>query len=354
MRSVTIVHVAERAKVSVKTVSRVLNNEPNVTPEMRDKVMAAVNKLGYSPSMAARRMGGAKSYLLISFNDRTLTLENWRSSRGNDWIDQMLYGAMMACEPAGYHMMLELIDLDSPDLERKILSILSSLRPDGVILTPPSSDHPVVLSVLKKKQIPFARMGATGKGPGHRLYMDDAAAARDVTRHLLDLGHRRIGFITGSYRFASSLQRVKAFHETLVRAGIQVEDAWIQRGDFSFDSGLLATETLLNLEVRPTAIVSSNDEMALAALQIAQKQGLKVPDDLSIVSFDDGAGVRISSPAITAVKQPVSEMAARAAELLIADSDAGDKWKPTEATLPHALVVRESSGCPKRMDLAEA
>lgn len=346
MRPITIVHVADRAKVSVKTVSRVLNNEPNVTTELRERVMAAVDKLGYSPNMAARRLGGSKSWLLISFNDRELTIANWRSARGNNWIDQMLHGAMLACEPAGYHMMLELIDLDAADVERKLLSVLTSLRPDGVILTPPSSDHPAVLAALKKRGTPFVRIGSIKKGAGYRVLMDDVAASRDVTRYLLGLGHRRIGFITGSERFIASQLRVKSFLDTMAKAKAVVEEGWVQRGDFSFESGVAATEALLDLASPPTAIIASNDEMALAALQVAQKRKLVVPDQLSIVSFDDGAGVRISSPTLTALRQPVSEMAARAVELLINDGAVAGKPAQSENILPHELIVRESTSPP--------
>src|ERR1700752_576866 len=136
MRPITIVDVAEKARVSVSTVSRVLKDEPNVSPEVRQRVKAIIEKLGYTPSMAARRMGGSKSYLIISLNDRRLTIENWRSGRGNDWLDQMLHGAMLTCETAGYHFMFELVDIEADGVEQQITRLAGSLRPDGVILTP--------------------------------------------------------------------------------------------------------------------------------------------------------------------------------------------------------------------------
>ena len=196
-RPATIIHVAEKARVSVKTVSRVLNNEPNVTPDLKERVLAAVDKLGYSPSKAARTMAGSRSYLLVAFNDRRLTLDNWRSERGNEWIDQMLYGAMLRCEQSGYHLMFELVDRESDQLEKQITAVLSSLQPDGVILTPPNCEDPVVLGALKKRNIPFVRLNTPMRGQGARVYMDDRAAARQASKHLLGLGHTRIGMIAG-------------------------------------------------------------------------------------------------------------------------------------------------------------
>jgi LacI family transcriptional regulator len=344
MRPVTIVDVAEKARISVSTVSRVLKDDPRVSPEVRERVKAVIEKLGYTPSVAARRMGGSKSYLLISLNDRRLTVDNWRSGRGNDWLDQMLHGAMLTCQDAGYHFMFELVDLESDQLEQQILALTASLGPDGVIVTPPISDNEKVLVVLRKRQVPVVRIGSHTPGQGLRVYMDDHAAARDVTRYLLRLGHRRIGFIAGSYRFLSSVQRVETFRRTMAEAGL--EERWIQKGDFTFESGLAAAQTLLALDARPTALMASNDEMALAALHVAQMNGVAVPDQLSLISFDDGPSMRLSIPALTAVRQPTSEMASKAAQLLIEASAAGGKLGKSEHVVPFELVERASCAPP--------
>ena len=348
MRAVTIVHVAEKARVSVSTVSRVLKDEPNVSPEVRERVKAIIEKLGYTPSMAARRMGGSKSYLIISLNDRRLTIDNWKSGRGNDWLDQMLYGAMLTCQQAGYHFMFELVDLESEQLEQQISTLVGSLRPDGVIVTPPSSDNQTILGVLRRRQIPMVRLGANSPGQGHRVYMDDHAAARCVTRYLLDLGHRRIGFITGSYRFQSSLRRVQTFTEVMSEAGVAVHEAWLQRGDFTYESGAAGAKALLDLapEERPTAIKASNDEMALGALHVAQQLGIAVPEQLSIISYDDTASMRFCTPPLTAIRQPTSEMAAKAAQLLVDASAAGGKPGTSDTQVPFTLVVRGSCAPP--------
>lgn len=341
MTKVTIRHVATAAGVAVKTVSRVMNGEPNVTKDLQDRVMKAVEDLGYVPSMAARRMGGSRSYLLVALNDRQNTINNWQSGRGNDWIDQMLHGAMLTCEVHGYRMLFELVEAGSPDLDRKVVAILSALQPDGVILTPPHSQNLALVEMLTRRNVPVVRMGVPGEGVGFGVFMDDRAAAAEATRHLIYLGHRRIGFIAGSPRFEASGQRLDGYRDALTQANIAVDDALIAPGDFTFESGVAAAETLLLRPEPPTAILASNDEMALATLHVASRHGIRVPD-LSLVSFDDTPGVRLSVPGLTSVRQPISEMAARAAELLIGVSKTGETT-PSDHLLPFGLEVRGST-----------
>jgi len=341
MSKVTIRHVAEAAGVAVKTVSRVMNGEPNVTKDLQDRVMQAVDALGYVPSMAARRMGGSRSYLLVALNDRQNTINNWRSGRGNDWIDQMLHGAMLTCEAHGYRMLFELVEAGSDDLDRKVVAILSALQPDGIILTPPHSQNLALVEMLTRRKVPVARMGVAGAGVGFGVFMDDRAAAAEATRHLIDLGHRHIGFIAGSSRFDASRQRLDGYRDALTQADIAVDDTLIAPGDFTFESGVEAAELLLSRPDRPTAILASNDEMALATLHVASRLGIQVPD-LSLVSFDDTPGVRLSVPGLTSIRQPISDMAAKAAELLIGVSKTGETT-PSDHLLSFGLEVRGST-----------
>lgn len=339
---ITIREVAAAAGVAVKTVSRVLNDEPNVTPPVRERVMKAVEDLGYVPSMAARRMGGRRSYLLISFNDRANTINNWRSGRGNDWLDQMLYGAVLACEARGYRMMFELIDPASDQWERQVSAVLSALQPDGVILTPPHSESLAMKELLQRRRVPFACLGGRGEGMGAGVRMDDHAAAAEATRHLIHTGRRRIGFIGGDPRFAVSAARRQGYETALEEAGRTAEAALRTEGDFTFESGVAAAERLLGLAEPPDAILASNDEMALAVLHVAHRRGLSAPGDLAVISFDDTPGVRLSVPPLTAIRQPIAAMAERASGLLI-DMARGETPPPEDHLIPYELVLRAST-----------
>lgn len=194
---VTIKHVAADAGVSLQTVSRVINKEPNVRAEMAERVQASIDRLGYVPSIAAQRMGGSRSYLIVALNDRQRTIEDWRNRQGTDWVDQMLLGGMLTCAEHGYRMIVELVDTHSDHIERELSAALAALQPDGVILTPPHSHNPLITGLLAEQHICFARIGSLVEGAGFRLTMDDQHAAVLATEHLLELGHRRVGFIAG-------------------------------------------------------------------------------------------------------------------------------------------------------------
>ncbi|WP_122464944.1 MULTISPECIES: LacI family DNA-binding transcriptional regulator [Brevundimonas] len=345
MGTVTIKDVAREAGVSLKTVSRVANNEPNVTAATRERVSEAIERLGYVPNMAARRMGGARSYLLVAFNDRRHTLSNWESGRGNDWVDQMLHGAMLACERLGWRLMFDLVDGQADDLDRRVSGIISSLQPDGVILTPPHSDDERIIAQLRERGIRFVRMGTPGPADGERVFMDDEYAALDATRLLVRLGHRRIGFIEGSARFAASESRKSGFVEGLAEAQARPRAEWVQPGDFTFDTAVESARTMLTGSEPPTAILAANDESALAVLSVAHDLGISVPGQLSIISFDDTPGVRSAIPPMTAIRQPIAAMAARAAEMLIARSR-GEEPDLSDPKMPHRLVERASTAPP--------
>lgn len=343
----TIKDVAAEAGVSLQTVSRVINNGPNVRPAIAERVTAAIERLGYAPSLAARRMGGKKSFLLLALNDRDRTIEGWRSGDGTDWVDQMLLGGMLECAAHGYRMIFELVDTHSDNVERELSSALGAIHPDGVILTPPHGDNPIIRDLLMQRRIPFARIGSTSAGPGISIAMDDAAAASAATAHLASLGHRRIGFIKGSDEYALSAERLAGYLSAVREAGLEEDPQLIASGDFTFQSGLTATRQLLSVADPPTAIVASSDQMSLAALEVAKERSLGVPRDLSVVSFDDTPIVKFSTPPLTAVRQPIARMTARAAELLIQCTSGGIAPDQPEI-LPFELILRGSTTTPAR------
>ena len=340
-QAVTIKHVAADAGVSLQTVSRVINNEPNVRPAMKERVQASIDKLGYVPSIAAQRMSGSRSYLILAINDRDLTIADWRAREGRDWVDQMLLGGMLTCAEHGYRMLIELVDTHNDHVERELGAAIAALQPDGVILTPPHSGNPLITGLLAERGIPFARIGSTEPGPGIPMTMGDTHNARIATEHLLDLGHERIGFIAGPSEFSLSDWRIAGWKEAMFAAKLPTEGL-CERGDFGFDSGLEAARKLLCLPERPTAIIASSDQMTFAAMQVAREMDLRIPEDLSVISFDNSPIVRFTQPPLTAVDQPIAATASRAVELLI---DAKKGQLPTEPVrVKGELVVRGSTG----------
>jgi LacI family transcriptional regulator len=345
-QAVTITHVAADAGVSLQTVSRVINKEPNVRPAMAARVQASIAKLGYVPSIAAQRMAGSRSYLILALNDRERTIADWRERQGTDWVDQMMLGGMLTCADHGYRLIVELVDTHNDHIERELTAALAALQPDGVILTPPHSENSLITQLLDRRQISFARIGSLKDGPGHALTLDDEHAATLATEHLLTLGHQRIGFIAGSADYALSGWRVDGWRAAMAGAGHAV-DGLLAGGDFSYESGLAAAATLLDRQEPPTAIVASNDRMALAVLATARERGLDVPGDLSLVSFDDTPIVRFTHPTLTAVVQPIAEASARAVELIIAETG-GSNTPAGPIVVPATLAVRQSTAPPRR------
>ena len=337
---VTIEDVAAAVGVSRQTVSRVLNDSPNVKPAVRARIDAAIEALGYVPNLSARRMGGGRSYVVLAINDRARTIENWQARRGNDYVDQMLFGGMAACEAQGWHLVFELVDTDATSARRRLANALASLRPDGVILTPPHCDNPDLVALLAERGIPCARIGHRDGTATVDVFMDEAGAADAATRHLIALGHRRIAFIAGAANYGGSALRVAGYRAALADAGITPD--MVGDGNFHFETAEQVIAGLLSAASPPTALIADNDEMAFAALHIASARGLRVPEDLAVISFEDTPGVRFAVPPLTAIRQPVADMIAHACNRLIAMVEGKDG--PGRHEIPYELVCRASTG----------
>lgn len=343
-QSVTIKHVAADAEVSLQTVSRVINKEPNVSVAMKERVQASIDKLGYVPSIAAQRMSGSRSYLILALNDRERTIEQWRAREGNDWVDQMLLGGMLKCAEHGYRMLIELVDTHDDHVERELTAAIASLQPDGIILTPPHSHNRKILELLEAKNIPFVRAGSRSEGPGIPVSMEDEQSAKLATEHLHSYGHRRIGFIAGAPEYNLSKWREDGWRATMSELGLSSEGLFAA-GDFSRESGMKAARELLQRPDRASAIIASNDQMAFGVLTVAAELGLSVPEDVSVISFDNSPGVRFCHPPLTAIDQPISETASIAAELIIA-TQRGVPVPTDSISVPAKLVERASVAAP--------
>jgi LacI family transcriptional regulator len=340
-QTVTIRDVAADVGVSRQTVSRVLNKGPNVKPAVRQRVEESIERLGYVPNISARRMRGSRSYLILAINDRQRTYDNWRAGRGNDWVDQMLFGGMTECEKHGYHMVFELIDTEPAKAYEQLSKVISELRPDGVILTPPHCDNGSLADLLKGHGIACARVGRR-EGQGFvDVFMDERGAGAQATNHLADLGHKRIAYLVGSAEYGSSLMRLEGYRATLKDRGLEQREDWVGEGAFSFDAASGVALEWLRREDRPTAIIADNDQMAFAVLHTVEHVGLKIPDDLALLSFEDTPGVRLSVPPMTAIRQPTAAMIARACEGLISESSGADAGGCYE--IPFEFIEREST-----------
>ncbi|MDQ0464329.1 LacI family transcriptional regulator [Caulobacter ginsengisoli] len=332
MAAITIDDVAARAGVSIKTVSRVLNREPHVRPATRDRVLAAVDLLNYRPNASARALAGSRSYLVGLFFDNP-------SPGYNSQIEQ---GAMSACRDAGYFLLVEQLPETGAALRERVAALLSAVRMDGVILTPPLCDRTELLDALAGEGVPCVRIAPTidlGRSPF--VYMDDRRAAYEMTVHLQGLGHRDIAFITGPADHRAAANRREGFEQAMRDAGLPVRPERVRQGAFSFLSGWECAEQLLDSADRPTAIFAGNDDMALGVMAVANRLHIDIPGTLSLAGFDDSPGAQVVWPQLTTVRQPVAQMAQVAAALLTGAPPDRDAARGRQ--LDFEIVVRQSS-----------
>ncbi len=325
--------VAALAGVAVKTVSRVLNGHPYVSVSTRERVEEAMKALDFRPSVAARILSGAKS------NQVALIYDN----HSPYYTFQIQKGCWDYCHAQGIRLLAQPVDVDDPAVGAEVRGLISETHVDGIILSSPVTDCAAVLAVLDTLDIPFVRISP---GTNHALtssvFMDDAQAGDDMTTHLINHGHRRIGFIKGHPRHMASEEWLYGYRRALERAGIAFEPALVIDGQFDFDSGVRAAAALLDLPEPPTAVFAANDDMAAGALAEAHGRGVSVPAQLSVAGFDDTTLARTVWPPLTTIHQPMAELARTAAEILIAGGEISHR------RLPHQLIERASVAPPAR------
>jgi len=340
----TISDVARLAQVSIKTVSRVMNREPGVHADTRAHVEKAIADLRYRPKQSARSLAGARSYLIgLLYYDPSA-----------QFVAGVQQGATLRCREAGYHLVVESLHDDAPDLREQVDRMVSALRPDGMILTPPLCDNAEVLRALRESRTPCVLVSPGRQARGEAkdvpsVRMDDVRAAEETTNLLLSLGHERIAFVKGLPTQAASALRHQGFLRAMKAHGVPVDEDCVVVGRFDFASGVEAAHHLLSLAEPPTAVFASNDDMALGVLAAAQALGLSVPGELSIAGFDDSPASGLVWPALTTVRQPKAEMARAAVEMLIAARSAGHEaltGADLHRVLSHELVVRDSTSAP--------
>ncbi len=340
--SITIEDVAREAGVSAMTVSRVINKEKNVREETRKAVLKTIERLNYSPNTAARNLAaGEATHIGLLYSNPSAA-----------YLSQFLVGALGAAREAGCHLVIEPCESQDEIEQGDVGRRFANAEAEGVILPPPLSESVPILTELALANTPVVTV-AMGKLYPNALNVriDDYAAAKEMTEYLIGLGHRRIGLITGDPTHIASTERERGFRAAVEEARLRREDIAVEKGLFTFRSGLDAAEKLLDRKVPPTAIFASNDDMAAAVVSVAHRRGLDVPGDLTVVGFDDTAPATTVWPELTTIRQPVSAMAAAALELLLADlrnRRRTGEGLSQEIVLDHEMIIRESSGRPRR------
>lgn len=344
-QNITIQDVADLASVSPMTVSRVLNNYSGVRDATRKRVQQAMRKLNYRPNLMARSLAG-RSGLFIGLIYRN-------PSYG--YLSEFLLGALSACRRLGHNLIVEepLLDRKMVDLEiieRRFLD--TSIQ--ALIVVPPLSDDPELIDVLERIKIAYVCVSPRlNSYAGASVGMNEVEAAREMTEYLLELGHKRIGFIKGPSDHRASELRLTGYKQALEARGRPFEASQMGDGDFTYVSGMRAARKLLEKEHPPTAIFASNDDMAIGAITAVHQSGLRVPEDVSVTGFDDAAAASATWPPLTTIRQPIREMANAAIEMLervVGETDLASAAKPEKMRLPYELVVRGSAGPPARGD----
>jgi len=333
-RVITIHDVAQHAGVSPMTVSRVINGESNVREETRVRVAASVAALRYLPNQAARSLASADAtHIGILY-----------ANPSANYLSEFLLGSLEQSSLSGCQLVIE--KCEGAESEVEAIRRLVKGGIDGVILPAPLCDSEMSLKAVHEAGV-AAVLVASGKPAAElsAISINNFEAARAMTRHLLELGHRRIGFINGHPNQTATGQRFHGYVEAMTEAGLSVDADQVAQGYFTYRSGLEAAEKLLD-SGRPTAIFASNDDMAAATMAVAHRRGLDVPSDLAVTGFDDTPLAATVWPALTTIHQPIAEMAREAVRLLveqIRSRRGGSEPQVMHKMLKFTLVKRESS-----------
>lgn len=327
----TMADVAKAAGVAIKSVSRVINNEPHVSAQLRDKVEAAIAALNYVPDTAARSLAGARSFTISVLFDNP----------SPNYTMKVLAGAYRACVARQYHLRIDSIDTsaDTPALQSALEAIFRNARCDGFVLTPPISDDPRVLDALEAYGARYARLAPfIDAQRSLSVTIDDAGAAARIADLFYQNGHRRMGIANGPREHGAAHTRRKGFVERLhqIDPSVVISEAV---GGFAFEMGIHAGRELLSAPERPTAIFATNDDSAAGVMVACSQLGLSVPRDVSVCGFDDSWVARTTWPYLTTVFQPIEGMA-EAAALMMIDREDGAR----QIELGFELILRDSVG----------
>jgi LacI family transcriptional regulator len=326
---ITIQDVAKAAGVSVSTVSRVLNDKVDVAEATYEKVQRTIEKLGYTSNLAAKSLRSR----------RTNTVGVIALDLNDPFAVQVLLGVNAAIQEFGYDLILyasgERGESTHAAWEQRHVSLINGSVADGVIIVTPAA-------VTFSTTFPLVAIDPhSGDTDYPAVIATNLAGALEVMEYLIGLGHRRIGFVAGREHLKSAQQRLRGYKESLQRANIPLDPELIQQGDYRRKTGCCCAKKLLNLSNPPTAIFAANDESAIGTIEAIREAGLRIPDDVSVVGFDNMPGTTDITPALTTVEQPMLEMGHAATKVLL-DLMQGKSLKNRVHEVPTKLIIRNS------------
>jgi len=339
--ALTLEEVAKLAGVSRSTVSRVVNDSPNVRPEVRERVWEVVRKNNYQPHAAARSLVTRRTHIIgVVIPEAVTTLFT------DPFFPLFLCGVTETCNARNYHLMLSLFNGPAGQQEM-YRRVVRSGHLDGVIVASTRLDDPLVPQLLRDG-VPFVLVGRYPDERVNYVDVDNIGAARMAVEHLIRQGHERIATITGPLSTGHGQDRLSGYRQALEAHRLPVRDDLIFEGDFTESSGSRGVRRLLSAS--PTAIFAASDSMAIGALKALRQAGLRLREDVALVGFDDVPISAALEPALTTVRQPIQRLGSMSADLLVRLLQSPpDVLPPVQRiVLPAELVVRDSCGTPKR------
>ncbi len=336
----TIFDVAKLAGVSIKTVSRVVNREPNVRSSTRERVENAIAELKYRPDQSARNLASHRSHLIGLVYDDPAAYE----MPTGGYVLDLQQGALKACRSVLSELLIHPCDFRKKNVGSELKSLIEQTRLAGIILAAPLSNIPKIVRAIEATGTPLVRLSPgteTGKRPS--VTTNDREVCAEMTRYLAGLGHKRIAFIKGDPDHRAVANRFFGYQDGLRESGLDFDEQLVAAGDNSFGSGAACAEQLLKQKRPPTAIFAANDDMAAGVIRTASRLGIEIPGQLSVAGFDDIAIARQIDPALTTVRQPLVQMAERAA-MILTQTNGGDSGVTQHDCVPATIRIRESTG----------
>ena len=335
----TIFDVAKVAGVSIKTVSRVVNREPNVRASTRERVEDAIAVLKYKPDQSARNLASHRSHLIGLVYDDPAAYD----MPSGGYILDLQQGALKGSKSELSELLIHPCDFRKKDAGVKLKAFIEDSRLSGIILAAPLSNMRKIVSAIAATGTPMVRL-SPGNGSADQLSVstNDRDICAEMTRYLAGLGHTRIAFISGDPAHKAVANRLLGYKDGLAASNLEFSEELVASGDNSFGSGLGAAMKLLGQDKPPTAIFAANDDMAAGVIRAANRLGLSVPGQLSVAGFDDIALARQVDPALTTIRQPLVRMAKRAAKML-AKGNGESRFKGPQV-IPAKIKLRESTG----------